>query len=106
MAELAALLVAPDQQGRFKADVARYAHEKVSIEKEAQKFEAESKEWDERSDHILHVHHRWAQAATFLQIAIALSAIALLTRKTWLQWGVYFIAALGVSWGVSAFVLL
>lgn len=106
LAELAALLVAPDQQGRFKADVARYAQEKVSIEKEAQKFEAESKEWDERSDHILHVHHRWAQAATFLQIAIALSAIALLTRKTWLQWGVYFIAALGVSWGVSAFVLL
>jgi ABC-type multidrug transport system fused ATPase/permease subunit len=106
LAELAAMLVTPDQQDRFKADIARYTQEKVSIEKEAQKYEAESREWDERSAHVLHVHHRWAQAATFLQVAIALSAIALLTRKTWLQWGVYVIAVLGISWGVSAFALL
>lgn len=105
LAELAAMLVSPDQQERFKADTARYTQEKTSIEKEAQKFEAESKEWDERSDHELHVHHRWAQATTFLQIAIALSAIALLTRKTWLQWGVYVIAAVGFFWGVSALAL-
>jgi len=106
LAELAALLVPPDKQDRFKADIERYAQEKASIAKDAEKFEAESKEWDERSDHELHVHHRWAQATTFLQIAIALSAIALLTRKTWLQWGVYGIAAVGVFWGVSALALL
>ena len=106
LAELAAVLVPPDQRDRFKADIERYAKEKASIEKDAQKFEAESKEWDERSSHELHVHHRWAQATTFLQIAIALSAIALLTRKTWLQWGVYALAALGVFWGVSALALL
>jgi hypothetical protein len=106
LAELAAVLVPPDKQGRFKADIERYALEKASIQKEAEKLETESKKWDERSGHELHVHHRWAQATTFLQIAIALSAIALLTRKTWLQWGVYVIAALGALWGVSALALL
>jgi hypothetical protein len=106
MAEVAVMLVAPDQQGRFKADIERYAREKASIAKDAEKFEAESKEWDERSDHELHIHHRWAQATTFLQVAIALAAIALLTRRTWLQWGVYALAAVGVFWGVSALALL
>ena len=36
----------------------------------------------------MHVHHRWAQAMTLIQIAIALAAITLLTRNKWLQWGV------------------
>jgi bacteriorhodopsin len=47
----------------------------------------------------MHIHHRWAQATTLLQIAIALSAIALLTRKKWLQWGVYGLSAVGIVIG-------
>lgn len=105
LAELALLLV-PGQQDRFKSEMQRYAQEKTLIAKEAERMEAESKEWDERSGHELHIHHRWAQATTFLQIAIALSAIALLTRRRWLQWGVYGIAALGVLWGGAALVRL
>jgi hypothetical protein len=101
LAELAMLLV-PGQQDRFKSDLQRYAQEKALIAKDAERIEAESKEWDKRSEHELHIHHRWAQATTFLQIAIALSAIALLTRKRWLLWGVYGVAALGAFWGVAA----
>ena len=37
----------------------------------------------------MHVHHRWAQSMTLIQVAIALAAITLLTRKKWLQWGVF-----------------
>jgi hypothetical protein len=106
LAELAAILVTPDRQQQFRADAQRYAQEKTLITREADKFEKESKEWDERSAHQLHVHHRWAQATTFLQIAIALSAIALLTRKAWLQWAVYGVAAIGITWGASAVLLL
>lgn len=102
LAELAVVLVPANKQERFAADVERYANEKAAIKKDAEKLEAESKEWDERSDHELHIHHRWAQATTFLQVSIALSAIALLTRKTWLQWGVYAIALFGVFWGSAA----
>ena len=34
----------------------------------------------------MHVHHRWAQAMTLIQISIALAAITLLTRSRWLQY--------------------
>ena len=38
----------------------------------------------------MHAHERWTLATTtLLQIAIALSAITLLTRKRWLLVGVY-----------------
>src|SRR3979411_2264805 len=74
LAELAAVLVPRDRQERFQADAARSSDEKAAIAKEAEKFEAESREWDERSGHELHIHHRWAQSTTFLQVAIALSA--------------------------------
>jgi len=48
------------------------------------------------------VHHRWALAATAMQIAIALSAIALLTRRDWLLVGVYAVAAAGLVFGGMA----
>ena len=38
-----------------------------------------------QSEASMHVHHRWAQAMTLIQIAIALAAITILTRNKWLQ---------------------
>lgn len=40
-----------------------------------------SAEWDNKSADEMHLHHRWAQATTVVQMSIALAAIALLTRK-------------------------
>jgi hypothetical protein len=37
-----------------------------------------------------------------MQIAIALSAIALLTRRAWLLLGVYAVAAIGLAFGAMA----
>jgi len=45
----------------------------------------QAKAFDEMSDAQTHQHHRWAQATTVLQVAIALAAIALLTRKVWVD---------------------
>ena len=50
----------------------------------------------------MHLHHRWAQATTALQITIALAAIALLTGRKWLEYGMYGVATLGVLLGVAA----
>jgi hypothetical protein len=50
----------------------------------------------------MHQHHRWAQATTVLQIAIGLSAIALLTRRNWLMRGVYALGAAGLVLGALA----
>jgi len=47
----------------------------------------------------MHVHHRWAQATTALQISIALAAMALLTRRKWLEWGMFGVASIGVALG-------
>jgi len=102
LAELGAVLTTGDRSEQFKSEVERYKKEKVDIKNDADKLEAEAKEWDQRSDEEMHLHHRWAQATTLLQIAIALAAIALLTRRNWLQWGVYGVAAVGTIWGAAA----
>jgi hypothetical protein len=47
----------------------------------------------------MHQHHRWAQATTALQISIALAAIALLTRRKWLGYGMLVVASLGIVLG-------
>src|SRR5947209_18491692 len=81
---------------KYKADVARYKSEKEDIKKDAEKLEVSSRDWDQKSDEALHLHHRWAQAMTAIQIAISLAAITLLTRKKWLQVGSYGVAGVGV----------
>lgn len=65
--------------------IERYRNQKEEVRKQAEKLEATSKAWDEKSEQALHQHHRWAQAMTAIQIAISLAAITLLTRKEWLK---------------------
>jgi len=50
----------------------------------------------------MHQHHRWAQATTVLQVAIALAAIALLTRKKWLEVAMFGAGGAGVLIGIAA----
>ncbi len=45
------------------------------------KLEGAGKKAGARSAASMHVHHRWAQAMTLIQIAIALAAITILTRN-------------------------
>jgi len=90
------LATTPDKQEFYRGEVERYKQEKEKVQEEAKKIEAESQDFDKRSEAELHVHHRWALAATLMQIAIALSAIALLTRRPWLLHGVYGVAAVGL----------
>jgi len=104
LSDLAAVLVAPEKQERYRAESERYKGEKADIQKTAEGLESASKAFDARSDALMEEHHRWAQATTFLQIAIALSAIALLTRRRWLQWGVYAVASLGAVLGALAII--
>jgi hypothetical protein len=102
LAELATVIAPEDKRAGYKDEVERYKKEKADIKLAAEKLEAESKDWDEQSDAQMHVHHRWAQATTALQISIALAAMALLTKRRWLQWGMYGVAGLGTLLGVAA----
>ncbi len=102
LAELGAELVVGDKKLSFEKEVERYKAEKVDIKLQAEKLEKESSDWDKKSEDQMHQHHRWAQATTALQIAIALAAISLLTKRTWLKWGMYGVAGLGLVLGVAA----
>ena len=103
LAELA-LELAPESRRAFYVDeIKRYKQEKDAIKKDAEKFERESDDWSKRSDEQIHQHHRWAQATTALQIAIAMAAIALLTKSRWLQYGVFGLSGVGTALGVLAY---
>jgi Na+/glutamate symporter len=102
LAEVSRDLSPPDKQAGYQAKVDRYEKEKKEIETDARKLEAQATEWDKQSDEQMHQHHRWAQATTALQVSIALAAIALLTRKKWLEWGMFGVAAVGLAIGALA----
>lgn len=97
LAELGMTLTAGDAQERYRAEAKRYGDEKKDIQKKAEELEKAGVEANARAEASMHLHHRWAQAMTLIQVAIALAAIALLTRKRWLQWGVYLTGAGSVA---------
>jgi lipopolysaccharide export LptBFGC system permease protein LptF len=102
LAELAFALVADDKRAAYKDEAERYKKEKADIQKAAEALEKQSTDWDTQSDAQMHVHHRWAQATTALQVAIAMAAIALLTRRKWLQWAMFGMAGIGLALGALA----
>ena len=103
LSELAIARAPAAKQDFYAEEIKRYKAEKAEIKAKAETLEAESNDWDHASDEQMHQHHRWAQATTLLQVAIALAAIALLTRKRWLQFAMFGAGAVGVSVGVLAF---
>jgi hypothetical protein len=102
LAELARDLAPPEKQAGYQVKIDRYEKEKGEINLIAEKLEAKAKDWEHESDEQMHQHHRWAQATTILQVAIALAAIALLTRKKWLEYAMFGVGAIGVAAGVMA----
>jgi hypothetical protein len=99
LSELALELATDARKDFYTKEIARYKDEKKVIQKEAEGLEAEATAKDKESGVQMHQHHRWAQATTFLQIAIALAAIALLTKKKWFEWAMYGVAGLGLVVG-------
>ena len=102
LAELARDLAPEAKKDTYQAKLDRYEKEKGEIKIVADKLEAEATQWEKDSDEQMHQHHRWAQATTVLQVAIALAAIALLTKKKWLEYAMFGVGGLGVAIGVLA----
>ena len=102
LAELGAVLASADAAARYRTEADRYNKEKQEIMAKAQELEKRSEELETKSEASMHVHHRWAQAMTLIQISIALAAITLLTRSRGLQYVSYGVAAASVGLGVLA----
>ncbi len=94
----------PETKARFLAAKEREEKEKVEILAEAKRLQAESKKLGEESEAKLKPHERLALALTFVQIAIALAALTILTRRRWLLWGSVISGAAGVLIATTAYV--
>lgn len=102
LADLARDLAPTDKQAAYQAKSERYEKEKAEIKLDAEKLEAQAKDWEHQSDAQMHQHHRWAQATTVLQISIALAAIALLSKKKWVEYAMFAAGGIGMVVGALA----
>ncbi|HET9625455.1 MAG TPA: DUF4337 domain-containing protein [Kofleriaceae bacterium] len=87
----------PDVAAKLTEQARRYRAEADEIQKQARELEDKVKENTERSEAMMAHHHRFAIAVTMLQIAIALSAIAALTRRRMLWFLGMGVSALGAA---------
>lgn len=106
LGELSVTLTTGDAQKNFMQAVERYKKEKEEIKLAAEALEEKALAADKKSDQEMHVHERWALATTLMQVAIALSAITLLTRKRWMLAGVYGATAIGLVFGAMGYMHL
>lgn len=59
----------------------RYAEDQNKSKEKAQELEKQRDEKSTEADHLMHRHHFFAQSVALLQVAIALGAVAALTRR-------------------------
>jgi len=75
----------------------RYAEEQEKIQEAAREREKLRDEKEREAEHLLHAHHRYASAVAFFQVAIALGAVAALTRVRPVWVGSLAVGAAGLA---------
>ena len=85
--------------------VARYEKEQEAIREKAGELEKEREAKVRESEHLLHAHHRYANAVALFQVAIALGAVAALTRSRVVWAGSMVIGMGGIALLAWAFAL-
>jgi hypothetical protein len=75
------LAIGKEPPPEYAAKQQRQEAERKGIEAKAREKEKERDEKIAESDHLLHKHHRFANAVAILQVSIALGAVAALTRN-------------------------
>ncbi len=87
------------------ADIARYQKEQGEIAAGARKKEEGAGRAADEAAHFTHRHHRYASAVALMQIAVALSAIAALSKNR-LLWGLSILVAVsGAVFFVDGYLL-
>jgi len=86
------------------ANLERYAEDQRRSKEEAEKLEKERDAKNQEADHLMHHHHYFAQSVALLQVAIALGAVAALTRKRLAWLGSTLLGVVGA--GVFAYAFM
>ena len=97
--------LSPEVRAKYVAQLAQLGKEKAAIQADAKKLQEQSRSLGEESEAKLRPHERLALAMTFIQIAVALAAITVLTRRAWLLWGSVTAAGVGIIAAITAFFL-
>jgi hypothetical protein len=104
LAELAeGLATTPELKTKYAGEAARYKSEKEEIQKDAKLHEDKSIEANKASDAALSPHNKLAMAMTFIQIAISLASICVLTRRRWMFGMAGGAAVIGVMFWIMAY---
>lgn len=82
---------------RLEEATKRYAEEQTEIQKEARAKEQERDAKSTEADHLLHRHHGFANAVAIFQVAIALGAVAALTRNRPIWFGSLLLGMIGAA---------
>jgi len=90
----------------LKKNEERYADEQREISLKAKEFEKQRDEKSNEADHLMHRHHFFAYAVALLQVAIALGAVAALTRRRPAWWGSALLGVIGCAVFGYAFFML
>jgi hypothetical protein len=75
------LAIAKEPPSEYAEKEKRYSEQQAEIQKKAQELEKERDEKSAEADHLLHHHHRYANAVALFQVSIALGAVAALTKN-------------------------
>jgi hypothetical protein len=90
--------------GEHAAKAERYAEEQREIQAKARELETERDAKEHEAAHLMHLHHRFAGAVALFQVAIALGAVAALTRKRLVWLGSMAAGLAGVAYFALALV--
>ena len=82
---------------RFAKEANRYRAEQKQIEEKARGLERQRDERSHKADHLLHAHHRYADAVALFQVSIALGAVAALSRSRLVWYGSMAAGAVGIA---------
>jgi Domain of unknown function (DUF4337) len=106
LAELAeGLASTQEQKVRYTAEIKRYGDEKAVLKKVAEGQELASAASNVKSEAALNPHDKLAMAMTFIQIAISLASICVLTRRRWMLGLAGASAAVGLGYWAAAYLL-
>jgi hypothetical protein len=86
------------------SQTARYTAQQDTIRTEAKKLETERDAKSREADELLERHHHYASAVALFQVAIALGAIAALTRIRAVWIGSLLVGGAGIAYGLLAIV--
>lgn len=93
-----------DVPSDIAAEIRQHADNQGDLEREARDRERERDERSHEADELLRRHHRFADAVALFQVAIALGAVAALTRIRLVWMGSMLLGAAGIVLFASAFV--